>query len=195
MAVGADLAVETADEFGERAAGAGQGAKAGLECGHQHGRGDAFAGDVGYRDEERAIAGAKEGVVVVAADGLGGAHGKGYVDAGNIGGSAGDEPPLDFAGDLDVALHGNVIAEDQGEEDQQADEGEKELDFLGEEEEVKIDNGQEGQNDGEKQEQAARGRELGEDAGGEIAENPERALPGTLEAAWVLAHVLFVEAG
>ena len=129
VAVGADLAVETTDEFGERAAGAGQGSKAGLECCHHHGGGDAFASYVGYRDQQRTVARAKEGVVVVAADGLGGAHGEGDVDAGNVGGSARDEPSLDFAGDFDVALHRDVIAEDQSEEDQQADEGEQEIRF------------------------------------------------------------------
>jgi len=65
----------------------------------------------------------EESVVVVAADGLGGAGGEGYVDAGDIGSAARDQPALDFASDFDVALHGNVIAQDQCEENQQANEG------------------------------------------------------------------------
>ncbi len=126
----ADLAIEPGDQFGERVRRVGERSETGLKGRHHHRGGDALAGDVGDGDEQRAIAGAKERVVIIAADGFRWARGEGDIDAGNVGRAARHEPSLDFASDLDVALHGNVIAEHEREQDQQSAEREEELDSL-----------------------------------------------------------------
>jgi hypothetical protein len=78
-------------------------------------------------------------------------------------------------------------------ENEQADKRKQEFDFLRQKEEMKIDYGKKGQNDGHQQEQTAGRREFAEDTGKEVAENLERPRPGAFAMTWMFADVLFVE--
>lgn len=110
--VGADQAIEIADKLRERTGRAGERAKARLENGHQHRGGNTFPGDIGHSQEQRTVAGAAEGVVVVAGYGLCWTCGEGPIDPGKIWRDARNEPTLNFAGDFNTAPHGDVIARD-----------------------------------------------------------------------------------
>ncbi len=192
--IGAGETIQPGDEFGERAGRAGQSAEAGLKVGHEHGRGNAFAADVGDGNEQRAVSGAAEGVIVVASNGVGGTSGEGHVHARNVGRNARDKKALDFAGDFDVALHGDVIAKDHNKQTEQAEESGEKENFLGDE---KSDAGD--RDDGESyrdhQKNTAGGREFFQNAEEEGAQNTEGLRPGFSLGIDAMFEVLFVKAG
>ena len=110
--IGAGLAVQSNHEIGKRTARPGQRSKTGLKCGHEHGRRDALAGNVRDGEQQGAVNRAAKGIVIVARDGLGRPCCEGHIHSGNVRRDAGNQPALDFAGDFNVSLHGDVIAED-----------------------------------------------------------------------------------
>ena len=110
--IGAGLAIQANHEIGKRAARSGQRSKTGLKCGHEHSRRDALARNVRDGEKQRAVSGAAKGIVIVTCDGLGRPCCEGHIHSGNVRRDAGDQPALDFAGDFNVSLHGDVIAED-----------------------------------------------------------------------------------
>ena len=133
------------DQFRERTGRAGQGAQAGLKVGHHHRGGNAFACDVGDGEKQRAVIGAAERVVVIAGNHVGGAHDESHVHAKNLWRDAGDEQALNFAGDFDVALHGDVIAENEQQQEEQATEGDDKFDLLGDEQKFKAHRSEHGE--------------------------------------------------
>ena len=129
-AIGAAEAVQAGDEDGQFAGRAGEGMEAATETGHEEAGGDAFAGDVGYNEQDcgaGARAGHGENIVVVARNGVGGPGGEGNVEAAEVGRAVGDEPALDVASHLKVAFQGHAVGDFEGQQDQQAERGEKEL--------------------------------------------------------------------
>ena len=91
-----------------------------MQSGHEEGGGDAFAGDVGHDEHEFAasvgVIGGIERVVIIAGDGILRASIEGDFGIWNHRRSGGNEPSLDFAGDFEVALHGDFVGELEGEE-------------------------------------------------------------------------------
>src|ERR1700733_15039833 len=126
LAVGAGVLVHVGDQLRQGYLRGGKGFEAVLERGHQHGRGDALAGDVGYGEYYTiffvGFTGAREHVVVVAGDGVCGAGDVGNGESRNLRRSAGQQPGLDLAGDLQVALHDDAVGDlkNQKHEKQQA---------------------------------------------------------------------------
>ncbi len=103
-----DEPVDVAHEGGEVAGLEERGrAQAGTEAGHQERGGDALAGDVAEGEGEALLVafmrGEDEEVVVVAADGMGGAAVAGEIDAGDAGVDLGEEALLHLTGDLDLS--------------------------------------------------------------------------------------------
>ncbi len=102
-----------ATKLRQRDLGGGKRFEAGLKSGHEHGCGNTFAGDIGH-GEYHAIffvgfAGTGKHIVVVAGDGVGRARGIGDRDSGNLRRSAGQQPGLNFARNLQIALHHDAV--------------------------------------------------------------------------------------
>jgi len=127
--VGASVVIETDGEFAEREAFGGDGAQAGLERGHKESSGHAFAGDVGHDEHEFAPDGSVvqwiEGVVIIAGDGILRAGIEGDFGVGNCGRSGGNEPCLNFAGDFEIAFHGDFVGEFERKKEEEEKGGEE----------------------------------------------------------------------
>ena len=102
---GCNSLVKTAHELGERGGRRHDlSADRGLDAGHEHCGGDAFAGDIAEGEEEAPVGHLNE-VVVVATDGFCGAAGRGAIEAREQWMFLGEEPLLHIAGDLEFAQH------------------------------------------------------------------------------------------
>src|SRR5258707_3598907 len=121
--------IEADGKLAEREAFGGDGAQAGLECGHEESCGDYFACDIGHDEHQLAarsrVAGGIEGVVIIAGDGILRTGVKGDLRVGNHWRSGGNEPGLDFAGDFKIALHRDLVGEFEGEKKEEEKRSEK----------------------------------------------------------------------
>lgn len=128
-AMGASVVIEADGEFAEGQIFGGDGAQAGLQGGHKERGGNAFAGDVGHDEHELAaggrIARGIEGVVIVAGDGILRTGVERDFRIRNRRRSGGNEPSLDFAGDFEIAFHGDLVGEFKREKKQKEKSGEK----------------------------------------------------------------------
>src|SRR5262249_50661897 len=96
-------AVGAGQDFADVLAPASKDAQIGTRFGHEQGRTDSMAGDVGDDDAE-AIMKHGEVIEVVAAGGFGGKGSSGDVEARASGGALGKEPLLDLARDAKLFL-------------------------------------------------------------------------------------------
>ena len=114
-AMGASVVIEAGGKLGEREAFGGDCPQAGLQRGHEESSGYAFAGDVGHDEHEFAAGGSVvqwiESVVVIAGNGILRAGEKSDLGVRNHWRSGGNEPSLNFAGDFEIALHGDFVGE------------------------------------------------------------------------------------
>lgn len=128
-AMGAGVVIEADGEFAEGQIFGGDGAQAGLQGGHEERGGNAFAGNVGHDEHELAaggrIARGIEGVVIVAGNGILRAGVKSDFRIRNSGRSGRNEPSLDFAGDFEIAFHGDFVGEFERKEKEEEKRGEK----------------------------------------------------------------------
>jgi hypothetical protein len=99
----AEEAIDFAADLGGALRVAGKGADGGLHIGHQERGGYAFTDHIGDADSQPAIAEA-EHIVVVSADGAGGAPGSGDLETRNLGNLFGKQRALNVAGTLEFLL-------------------------------------------------------------------------------------------
>lgn len=165
-AVSTGIVIQARGQLGERESFGGDGAKAGLQRGHQESGGNTLAGDVGHDEHELAagssVIGGIEGVVIVPGNGILRAGIKGDIGIGNGWRSGRNEPGLNFAGDFQVALHGDFIGEFEGEQKKKDQRGKQfeiefEVDLVTE---VELHAGHDKKNERDDHENAAYGSEL-----------------------------------
>src|ERR1700735_895988 len=116
--VGAGLPVQSYYKVKKRSARTGKTPKTGLKRSHEHGGRDTLARHVCDCDQKRAISRAAKSVIVIASDGFGRPRCEGHVHSWNVGRDARNQPTLNFARDLNVSLHRDVIAENHDQEHQ-----------------------------------------------------------------------------
>ena len=198
-AMRAGVMIEARGELRERKAFGGDGAEAGLECGHEEGGGDAFAGDIGHDEHEFSAGGGVaigvEGVVIIAGNGILRARIEGDFSVGDRWRGGGDEPCLDFAGDFEVALHGDLVSEFEGEKQKKDQGGENfGFDFDAVVAELELNPRKDKQDQGDEDEDAAGGSELIHHGPEEIQGDTEGALPRGELVNFVPVEILAVEA-
>src|SRR3984957_3247750 len=199
-AVGASILVEADGEFGERKALCGDRAQAGLKRGHQESSRHTFTGDVGHDQHEFAAVGGVvsrvESVIVILGYGVLRTGVEGNFGIGNLWRSGGHEPGLDFAGDFEVALHGDFVGELQRKKEQKEQSGEKFVfDFDGVVVAgLPVESGKEHEAQGEEKEDAAGRGELVHHGPEELFSDGQGALPGRELVDFVPVDVLAVEA-
>src|SRR6266852_1606733 len=181
-AVGAGVAVEALGELPKRKAFGSEGAQAGLERGHEQRGGNALARDVGHGEHKlaarRGVGDRVEGVVVVAGDGILRAGGEGDFGVGDKGWNGRNEPGLNFAGDFEVALHGDFVGELERKEQKEKKSGEEfRFDFDGVVAELKSDTGEKKQKQRDEKKNAAGGSELVHQGPEKLVEDVERPAP------------------
>ncbi len=137
LAVGASVLVHIRHQFRQGDLSGGERFQARLKRGHEHGGGNALAGDVGHREHYAVLFGrfprAREHIIVVPCHGVGRTSGVGNRDAGNLRRSAGQQPGLNLAGNLEIAFHDDAVGNlqhEQQEKQQTAPEMEVEFDDV-----------------------------------------------------------------
>ena len=126
LAVAAGVAIHAADQLGQRAGSGGKRLQAGLKSRHQHGRGNALAGDVGNRHQKGLglpnQPRTSKHIVIISGDGIGRTRGKGDLQAGHLRRVCRQQPRLNLLGDLQIAFHDHAVGDfqDQQQEHQQA---------------------------------------------------------------------------
>ena len=88
--------------------GDGHGAESRAEAGGHHGRGQAFAGNVGDRDQEASV-GLLNDIEVVAANLVTGDGAEGHRVAGDVGQLLRQQRALDIAGGVEILLHAGPL--------------------------------------------------------------------------------------
>jgi len=126
LTVGAGVAVHIRGEFRQRNLSRRQRFETRLKGGHQHGGGNALAGDIGDREHDSVFfvrfARPRKNVVIVARYGIRGASGVRHSDTGNLRWRAGKQPALNLLCNLQIALHHDAVRDlqDQQKEKQQS---------------------------------------------------------------------------
>ena len=109
-----------------------------LKCSHQHGRGNALAGDVGYGKHHAILfigfSWTRKHVVIISSHRVGRARGIGNSNSRNLRRCARQKPGLDLACNLQIALHHHAVGDlqhEQEEKQQAAPEMKIEFDHVG----------------------------------------------------------------